>query len=168
MKLYIDKIIPADKANNEPDMYSVMMVLRNGEHQNTKLLNWENSTIADNFEEYAGRILGFMGILEGVENWDEFKSVLLSVNGGELERKAEEPIIEEYNRWHASFKDPIIGGLWIGQLGAMSHILNEKHGKPLTRGFHSFWMHKGTLMGSLGATDIKVNANGDGWLNLKH
>jgi oxalate decarboxylase/phosphoglucose isomerase-like protein (cupin superfamily) len=58
--------------------------------------------------------------------------------------------------WHKTYQDPLIGGLYVGVLGASKYILDEPGGEPITSGYHSFWMHKGTLMGSLGAKDERV------------
>lgn len=56
--------------------------------------------------------------------------------------------------WHAVYSDPLINQK-VASLGAMLYILNEDD-KPITRGHHSFWMHKGTLMGNIGAKEENV------------
>ena len=63
--------------------------------------------------------------------------------------------MKKHNKWHKIYKDPIIGGLTIGQLGSLKYVLNDKM-KPVTKGYHNYWMHEGTLIGEVGATNEKV------------
>lgn len=52
--------------------------------------------------------------------------------------------------FHSEYTDPIIGGLRVGQLGSMKYILGP-NGEPITRGHHSYYLRRGTLMGQTGA-----------------
>ena len=54
--------------------------------------------------------------------------------------------------WHSIEPDIIIGGLRVGKIGSMKHIINDDD-EPVTTGYHSFYMKHGTLRGKLGATD---------------
>jgi hypothetical protein len=58
--------------------------------------------------------------------------------------------------WHDAYQDPIIGGLNVGKFGAMKYILDSPGGKKISRGYHSFWMHEGSLMGSIGSRTERV------------
>lgn len=58
--------------------------------------------------------------------------------------------------WHEEYIDPFIGNLSVGKLGAMKYILDKPGGKPITRGYHEFFMHQGTLMGKIGNNESRI------------
>ena len=58
--------------------------------------------------------------------------------------------------FHKKYRDPIIGGLLVGEVGAVKYILDETTEEPITGEYHSFWMYKGTLMGSIGSREERI------------
>ena len=53
-------------------------------------------------------------------------------------------------RWHECYYDFIIAQ-WVGRLGAMRYLIDNLEGDRITKGYHSFYMDNGTLMGQRGA-----------------
>ena len=58
--------------------------------------------------------------------------------------------------YYRVYRDYLIGGHLIGVLGSRSYILDPQTLEPISNGYSNFWMEKGTLMGSHGATDERV------------
>ena len=83
-----------------------------------------------------------------------FKRICMTLILQEFDSKLK-PIVEK-QFYHSIYKDPIIGGLLVGECGSLKYILNEKTQDRLTDGYHSFYMDKGTLMGEFGARVSRV------------
>lgn len=68
-------------------------------------------------------------------------------------------VVSEEPYYHEVYEDPLIGGLLVGKLGASRYILDRVTRKPITQGYHSFYMQLGTLMGRSGASKSIVDYN---------
>lgn len=66
--------------------------------------------------------------------------------------------VEEKTYFQQTYIDPIIGGLKVGVSGSLKYILDSE-GKAISKGYHNFWMHKGTLMGGCGRREERVTFN---------
>ena len=64
------------------------------------------------------------------------------------------------------YRDPIIGNLLVGQTGSLKFILEDvvpyDSAKVVSKGYHCFWMHQGTLYGGLGSMKEIVHYNDEG------
>jgi len=78
----------------------------------------------------------------------------------DLERIKPAKPVEESIFLHDRYQDPLINNLPVGKLGAMRYVLDHVTGNPITRGYHSLYLHQGTLMGTTGAVSHTVKFDG--------